>query len=351
MKFPALFAALAVLALPHFSATVRAHEAADAMSAAANNFLNALDKDQRSKASHDFDADERKVWAFIPLPFEGEGVRTGLPIKEMRQDQRALAFGLLSSGLSHRGFSQAVTIMSLEQVLWEMENQSPKRNPEMYYVTIYGKPGSKTWGWRVEGHHLSLHFSVVDGNVAGTPSFYATNPGTIQEGPRKGLQVLAAEEDIARELVNSLDKVQIDKAIFSDAAPKDILTGADTEINPLGKEGVLAGELTDGQQATLQQLIEVYVHRVRPSVAAEELKKIEEAGFEKILFAWAGGIKKGEGHYYRVQGPTFLLEYANTQNDANHVHAVWRDFANDFGEDLLRAHFKAEHKEPVPAAK
>ena len=286
------------------------------MSAAATNFLNTLDDAQRDKVSYAMDADERKVWAFVPKPFEGEGVRTGLPMKEMRQDQRALAFGLLSSGLSHRGFTEAVTIMSLEQLLWEMENHSPKRSPEMYYVTIYGKPGSEAWGWRVEGHHLSMHFSIVD----------------------------------ARELVNSLDKDQIKKAIFSDEAPRDILTAAETEVTPLGKEGVLAGELSDGQQATLQQLIETYVRRARPSIADDDLKKIEESGFENIRFAWAGGIKKGEGHYYRVQGSTFLLEYANTQNDANHVHAVWRDFKGDFGVDLLGQHFKKEHAQPKAAA-
>lgn len=319
------------------------------MSAAATNFLNALDGKQRKKVSYKINADERKDWHFVPKPFEGEGVRTGLPMKEMRQDQRALGFALLSSGLSHRGFSEAVTIMSLEQVLWEMEN-SPRRNPEMYYITIYGKPGSKTWAWRVEGHHLSIHFTIVDGQVAGTPNFMATNPGEILEGQRKGLQVLADEENVARELVNSLDEAQQKQAIFSDKAPRDILTAADTEISPLEDQGILAGKLTDGQQATLQQLIEVYVHRVRPSVAKADLKKIEDAGFDKIRFAWAGGVKKGEGHYYRVQGPTFLLEYANTQNNANHVHAVWRDFKNDFGNDLLRAHFKAEHKEKKPAA-
>ncbi len=320
------------------------------MSAAATNFLNTLDDAQRDKVSYAMDADERKVWAFVPKPFEGEGVRTGLPMKEMRQDQRALAFGLLSSGLSHRGFTEAVTIMSLEQLLWEMENHSPKRSPEMYYVTIYGKPGSEAWGWRVEGHHLSMHFSIVDGKVSATPNFMATNPGTVTEGARKGLQVLAAEENIARELVNSLDKDQIKKAIFSDEAPRDILTAAETEVTPLGKEGVLAGELSDGQQATLQQLIETYVRRARPSIADDDLKKIEESGFENIRFAWAGGIKKGEGHYYRVQGSTFLLEYANTQNDANHVHAVWRDFKGDFGVDLLGQHFKKEHAQPKAAA-
>ena len=350
MKFPAILAALSVLAFSTLAPSAHAHEAADAMADAANNFLNALDAEQRKKTVYKMDADERKDWHFIPKPFEGEGVRTGLPMKEMRQDQRALGFALLSSGLSHRGFSQAVTIMSLEQVLWELENKAPKRNPEMYYITIYGKPGSKAWGWRVEGHHLSVHFTIVDGKVAGTPNFFATNPGEIREGPRKGLQVLADEENIARELVNSLDKEQMQKAVFSDKAPRDILTSAETEVEPLENEGVLAGELTDGQQATLQQLIEVYVRRVRPSVADADLKKIEDAGFDKIHFAWAGGLKKGEGHYYRVQGPTFLLEYANTQNDANHVHAVWRDFKNDFGNDLLRAHFKAEHKAPKAAA-
>jgi hypothetical protein len=252
---------------------------------------------------------------------------------------------LLSTGLSHRGYTTALQIMSLEQVLWELENHAPKRDTEMYYITIFGEPGSKSWGWRFEGHHLSMNFTVADGKViSGTPNFFASNPGEIRVGPRTGLRVLAGEEDVARNLVKSLSDEQKKKAIIGTAAPEDILTKNESKISPLEVAGITFGEIDEAQAKNLRQLIDVYVQRIRPEVAADELAAIEKAGMDKIVFAWMGGIEKGQGHYYRVQGPTFLLEYANTQNDANHVHAVWRDFDGDFGRDLLREHYQAGHK-------
>lgn len=333
---PALTCLLAVaLSLP----SARAHDTADAMASAATQFLGALDEAQRGKATYELNDAERTNWHFIPKPFEGEGMRGGLPMRDMRQEQRALAFALLSTGLSHRGFVQATTIMSLERVLWELENQSEKRNPEMYYLSVFGEPGSKAWGWRVEGHHLSINFAIADGQViSGTPIFFATNPGEVREGPRKGLRVLADEEDVARALVKSLDEAQLKATVIEAEAPKDILTEAKPKVESLGDAGLAAAKMTDAQKKQLRQLIDVYVHRLRPQIAEADLKKIEDAGFDKIVFAWSGGLEKGQGHYYRVQGPTFLLEYCNTQNDANHVHAVWRDFNGDFGRDILREH-------------
>lgn len=346
------YCALAAFALTAFpSARVQAHEAAEAMAAAANDFLNTLEPEKREKATFEMKDSERKNWHFIPT------TRNGLSIKEMREDQQHLACALLSTGLSHRGYTQALTVMSLEQVLWELENQSPRRDTEGYFVSIFGKPGEdKVWGWRFEGHHLSLNFTIADNVVvAGTPNFYAANPGMIKDGPRKGLRVLAAEEDEARALVKSLDENQRLTAIIDTAAPADILTGDKPKVEPLENKGILASALAEDQKKALRGLIEVYVRRLRPSIADQDLKKIEEAGFDKIQFAWAGGTEMGQGHYYRVQGPTFLLEYANVQNDAYHPHAVWRDFDGDFGEDVLRKHFAERHNadgsEPVAAAK
>lgn len=319
-----------------------AHDAAEAMAKAAQAWLGALNESQRETAIHEIGDAERTNWHFIPKPFEGEGMRGGLPMRDMRQDQRALAFGLLSSGLSHQGFATATQIMSLEQVLWELENQSPKRNPEMYYLSIFGEPGSKAWGWRVEGHHMSINFTVVDGKVtSGTPIFFASNPAEVLEGPRKGLKVLAAEEDQARALVKSLDEGQKKRAVIADKAPKDILTEALPEAASLGEEGIPFPELNDSQQAAMRELMRVYVHRLRPEIAEAEMAAIEAAGMDKVVFAWAGEFEDKTPHYYRIQGPTFLLEYANTQNGANHVHAVWRDFKGDFGRDVLREHFAA----------
>src|SRR5215207_4772074 len=167
------------------------------MAAAATNFLAALNPEQQKKATYEFKHDERYNWHFVPRE------RKGLPLKEMAGEQRALAHALLSSGLSQRGFVSAVTIMSLEQILKELEKGSgPARDPEMYFFTVFGKPGAKeTWGWRVEGHHLALNFTVVNGRAAaGGPSFFGTNPGVVRDGPRKGLRVLGAEEDLGRQL-------------------------------------------------------------------------------------------------------------------------------------------------------
>ena len=315
----------------------RAHVAADEMAAAAKKFLAALDPAQKAKAAFDWKNDERLNWHFIPKE------RKGLTIKEMSAEQRKLAHALLASGLSQRGYTTATNIMSLEPVLFELEGANRKfpRDQELYHFFIFGQPDAKgTWGWRVEGHHLSANFTIIKGEFfAGTPSFFGTNPAELRQGPRQGLRVLAGSEDLGRQLINALDAGQRQTAIIDKTAYKDVLTEAKRRVQPLEATGLAAAKLNDTQRATLRKLIEEYVQRLRPDLAALDLKKIEQAGFDKILFAWAGGVEKGEGHYYRVQGPTFLLEYDNTQNNNNHVHAVWRDFESDFGEDLLRKHY------------
>ncbi len=337
---PTILFALVLLSAP----AVRAHEAATEMAEAAKVLLDTLSDEQKAKAHFEKTTDpERENWHFIPKPFEGEGMRGGLPLKEMRADQKHLAYALLSTGLSHRGYMTALQIMSLERVLWELEN-ADKRDTEMYYFSIFGDPGSDAWGWRVEGHHLSMNFTVADGEVASvTPNFYASNPGEIKEGPRKGLRVLAGEEDVARSLVKSLSDEQRAKAVIEEKAPKEILTEANSTAESLGDAGIAAGDLDKKQAKQLKQLIHVYANRIRPDVAKEELAKIEEE-MDKVVFAWAGGLEMGQPHYYRVQGPSFLLEYANTQNNAYHVHAVWRDFEGDFGRDVLREHYQRDHK-------
>lgn len=333
LKLAALLAAILLV-----NPSAQAHPAAEEMAAAANKFLASLKPEQKAKATFEFKGDVRLDWHFIPKD------RKGLTIKEMTAEQRALAHALLRSSMSPHGYTKATNIMSLEPVLFEMEGANRKfpRDQELYHVFVFGQPEAKgTWGWRFEGHHLSSSFTVVKGELfASTPSFMGTNPAEVRQGPRKGLRVLANEEDIARQLVKSLDAEQRKVAIFSETAPKEIFTEARRKVEPLESKGIAAAKLTPAQRRSLVKLIEEYVHRVRPDVAGEDLKKIEKAGIDKIQFAWAGGVEKGEGHYYRVQGPTFLLEYDNTQNNNNHIHAVWRDFANDFGEDLLRQHYQ-----------
>jgi hypothetical protein len=314
----------------------RAHTPAEEMVEDARNFLAALNPEQRAKAVYALKDDERLNWDFVPH------ARAGLTFKEMTPAQRLLAHVLLCSGLSQRGYAKATTIMSLDQILYDLENKNTHRDPEMYYVTIFGKPdGKEPWAWRVEGHHLSVNFTVIsDTEIASSPLFFGSNPGEVRDGPRQGLYVLKEEDELGLQLVNLLSDEQKHTAIFSNVAPHEIITGKAHKVSPLAPEGLSAEQMTPDQRKLLQQLVNEYAHRLRSELAEDDLRRIESAGWAKVHFAWAGGTVRGEGHYYRVQGPTFLLELDNTQNNANHIHTVWRDPANDFGGDLLRQHYE-----------
>ncbi len=327
------------LLLGGLSSAVAAPSAADRLAGAAQHFLASLDDERRATATFDWKDEERLNWHFIPRE------RKGLALDAMTDGQQAMAHRLLSAGMSYDGYATSVTIMSLESILAELENNPVRRDSGKYFFSIFGKPEKgKTWGWRVEGHHLSLNFTVINGkHVSATPSFYGNNPGRVMEGRRKGLVTLAVEENLGRGLVKSLNPQQKKKAVIAEKAPRDILTKAETMVKPLEATGIAFAELNDAQKKKLTQLVRVYVNRHRPDIAKEDLKRIEAAGWDKVLFAWAGSFKRGEGHYYRIQGPTFLLEYDNVQNNANHVHAVYRDFKNDFGADLLREHHAKYH--------
>ena len=316
---------------------------AEEMAAAANTLVATLTTEQSAKAAYPLADNERFNWHFVPRE------RKGLPFKEMTAEQKHLTHALLSTALSHRGYLKASTIMSLEPVLRDLEQgKGPTRDPELYFVTIFGKPDPKgTWGWRLEGHHLAMNFMIVSGKeISVTPSFLGSNPGEIREGPRKGLRVLGAEEDLARQLVKSLNDEQKKVAIYTNVAPREIITGNDRKAKGLTPMGISAAKLNKAQTELLWRVIKEYVYRYRPELADQDLKRIEKSGSKSLYFAWAGTVEPKEGHYYRVQGPAFLLEYDNTQNNANHVHAVWRDFEHDFGDDLLRQHY-----ESVPHAK
>jgi Protein of unknown function (DUF3500) len=319
------------------------------MSAAATRFLAALRPEQRKLAQLDLGEGERINWHFVPR------ARKGLPFKSMSPEQRRLAERLVATGLSGRGFDTALTIMGLETVLRETEGllqragmrilKIPQRDPELYYLTIFGDPGEhQPWGWRFEGHHLSLNFtSPVATLPAVTPSFFGSNPNERRGEQGTVERVLAPEEDLARELVKSLDPGQRKMAIVSSSAPSDILSGPGRELTaPAGIGYEQLGEL---QQALLVRLIKVYLDRHRPDVAAEEWARIERAGLAEIRFAWAGGLERGQGHYYRVRGRSFVMEYDNTQNNANHIHTLWRDAERDFGVDLLREHYLDSHRD------
>jgi hypothetical protein len=314
--------------------------AASRMTECAKRFLAALDANQRGKATLPFDSDERMNWHFIPKE------RKGLPLREMTPYQKHLASALLAAGLSQTGYIKAVTIMSLEDVLKIIENDNgERRNPEKYYFSVFGTPSdSGTWGYRVEGHHLSQNYTVVNGKVIDGPSFFGANPAEIQEGPRKGLRTLAGEDDLGTELIHTLDEQQQKVAIVDPTAYRDILTAASRKAALQGQpSGLAASKMNANQFDALMALMEEYARNVPDELAEGRVAQINKAGRD-ISFAWSGGIKRGDPHYYRVQTASFLIELDDTQDDANHIHSVWRDFTGDFGEDLLHQHYEASHQ-------
>jgi len=314
----------------------------------ANRFLAALTPEQVQKAKLDFKSADRYNWHFVPDSNFQEFYKTGrkgLTIREMTPTQKHLAHALLAASLSQRGYLKASSIMSLEDILRILENDSgERRNPEKYYFSIYGTPSDKeTWGLRVEGHHLSLNFVISDGRISGAPTFFGTNPAEVREGPRKGLRVLAQEEDLGREVLASLTPEQKKVAIVDPKAYPDILTTVKRQAALEGQpSGLSASKMNAKQRELLANLISEYVNNVPEEIAMARQEQIKKAG-NNIFFAWAGVEQKGGPHYYRVQAPSFLIEYDNTQNNANHVHSVWRDNASDFGEDLLKAHYAQSH--------
>jgi hypothetical protein len=332
--------ALIVAAVMLLTSAYHRVQSSDVVSQAANAFLASLTPDQKAKATFQFQDEERFNFHFIPRE------RKGIAIRELNPMQRHLANALLAAGLSQRGFIKATQIMSLEEVLRIMENDSgERRNPDKYYFSIFGQPGpDNTWGYRVEGHHLSQNFTVARGRVADAPSFFGANPAEVRQGPRQGLRVLAAEEDLGRDLLMSLDDSQRKVAVVSETAYKDILTAANRKASIDGQpSGLPASKMNAKQFEKLTALIAEYADNMPEQMAQARMEQAKKAG-KNLHFAWAGVADRGGPHYYRIQSPTFLIEYDNTQNNANHIHSVWRDFTGDFGADLLQEHYRTSHR-------
>ena len=312
------------------------------MTAAAAGFLASLDTGQRARAQLDFgDTAERENWHYIPR------ARAGLALKDMDPGNREHAFALVATGLSPAARAKVETIIALEEILGEMEGPDRRfaRDPELYYLSIFGTPGAELWGWRFEGHHVSLNFTLVEGRMIGPmPIFFGANPARVLHGEKEGMRALKEEEDLGRELVQALDGEQKRSAIISSEAPADIITRNLPHVrDEIENKGLSGTQMSPAQRQLLKALVEVYIGRLPAEVAAAEMGKLERTDLGESCFAWAGTEERGGAHYYRIQGPTFLAEYDNTQNDANHIHAVWRDLENDFGEDLLRRHYRQNH--------
>ena len=371
--------------------------AAAGMARAANEFVSSLTAEQRAKAVHPVASPEWTRWNFIPASMFP---RNGISFKEMNQTQRQRAHDLMKAGLSQNGYATAAAVMQLENVLREIEGPSATagapsapaapatapaapaadppagtgagargeggqrgggrgagrggdggggapvvRDPELYYLTVFGDPSAKgTWGWRLEGHHVSLRFAIDNGRmlVSSTPQFLGSNPAEVPYGygPYTGLRVLAAQEDGARALVMALDSKQQAIAVVA-PKPRGFASGTTVKFDPQTPIGLGASQMSSKHRDMLMKLIDSYASIMPPDIAAERMAKIKAAGIDKIMFAWSGALEKGQQYQYQVQGPTFLIEHQNTQNNGNHIHAVWRDFNGDFGRDVLAEHLAA----------
>lgn len=310
----------------------------------ASKFIASLSEGQKKETVFTFDTTERYRFHFVPMK------RNGVTFNELSMEQKSIGLDLLKSCLSDEAYQKTNDIVALEVILKELEHRKPEdhyRDPGNYHFSIFGNPSTKSiWGWRFEGHHISFHFTFNQQKmVSGTPGFLGTNPAIVLSGPEKGKQVLKNESDKGFDLLNALNASQLKKAIIDSIAYKDILT-FDKRKAMLGDPvGLSFAEMSVSQQQKLIDLVTLYVRRYTHAFAKEMLDNIKKAGHENIWFSWAGFTypEIGKGTYYRVQGPTFLIEYDNTQNNANHVHSVLRDLKQDFGGDELLEHYKMAH--------
>ncbi len=319
--------------------------AADAIAAAVEAWLGGLDATQRAAATFPFGTDERFAWQYTPGP------REGLALGDMVPDQRSAAMAIVRASLSDRGAGEVEAVIALETVLGTLEREAgrpdwQRRDPGLYWFAVFGEPGgSGPWSWRVGGHHVAIQVTLAAGQVLGSaPSFLGANPAAVPHGPTAGARALSGEEELARRLLAGIGDAARRTAVVADVAPADILSGNGPRALVASiPTGVRYAELDAAGRAALERLVRHYLERGRPEVAALEWDRIRSAGLDDVTFAWAGPQKPGRGHYYAVRGPAFLVEYDNTQDGANHIHAVWRDLANDWGEDLLARHYAAEH--------
>lgn len=309
--------------------------AIEQMVKSSNEFLNSLTPAQKAKATMEMKDENREAFKFTP------GARKGIPLEELDDSQQSLAKKILATALSERGMLKASTIIQLEQLLSEMENNPKFRNSKAYYTTIFGTPAAgATWAWRFEGHHLVVNLTIVDGKTLFVaPTFMGASPAKVKDGRMKGTHVLEKEESIARSIAVALQK-ENKPVIYNTAAPQDILTAESRKIQQLEPAGIKASEMSDVQWQALLELVSEYAHRHRQAFAEQEMKKFQAIPRDQIYFAWAGSLEVAKAYYYRIQTPSILIEAANSQNNANHMHSVWRDAANDYGRDTLGEHYK-----------
>ena len=321
--------------LPFGAASAQTVDAAQRIADAANRFLSLLDDGQRQMALIAFDSANRLDWHYIPRS------RPGLSLGEMRANQSDAARALFATVLNERGLQILDGVRLLEGVL--REQQGSWRDPGRYYVSVFGRPGTFPWGWRFEGHHLSLNVALpAAGHVAVTPFFVGAHPATVRDGPNKGFRLLGTSEDLARQIMAGLNAPQRQAAIIANRSFGEIVASPQREQDLGAPRGLLLGEMTGEQRNLVDALMDRFLGTLAPDLVAAQKRRVTEQGIATFRFAWAGSLTPGEAHYFRVHGPATVIEHDNTQNGANHIHTVWRDLAADFGRDALADHYRQQ---------
>ena len=321
--------------LPFGAASAQTVDAAQRIADAANRFLSLLDDGQRQMALIAFDSANRLDWHYIPRS------RPGLSLGEMRANQSDAARALFATVLNESGLQILDGVRLLEGVL--REQQGSWRDPGRYYVSVFGRPGTFPWGWRFEGHHLSLNVALpAAGHVAVTPFFVGAHPATVRDGPNKGFRLLGTSEDLARQIMAGLNAPQRQAAIIANRSFGEIVASPQREQDLGAPRGLLLGEMTGEQRNLVDALMDRFLGTLAPDLVAAQKRRVTEQGIATFRFAWAGSLTPGEAHYFRVHGPATVIEHDNTQNGANHIHTVWRDLAADFGRDALADHYRQQ---------
>ena len=304
----------------------------------ADVLYNQFNNQKITTALQDFDAKDREDWTYLP------GSSRGYPLKSMEESTIEMVFGLIKEIQSDQGFSKTKGVLELEEILRQIEGRpegDTYRDNTNYYFSFYGKPSeSAPWAFSFQGHHMSMTYSIIDGKISGTPTGFGANPARVKSGPHEGHQLMKQEENLGRELITSFNDQLKTKAIISSDAPDEMTTGFKTRISVKKMEGISYVEMNENQKDLFLKIIGLYVNNLNEESAKAYWKKIENWGYESLYFAWMGELKPGSRHYYKISGPTLLIEYDNTQNNANHVHTVWRDSENDFGRDWLKNHYE-----------
>ncbi|MCK6449863.1 MAG: DUF3500 domain-containing protein [Alphaproteobacteria bacterium] len=293
---------------------------------------------QRRAGLYPFDAPARLDWHYVPRS------QPGLALRGMNAEQRGAAEALLRAVLSEEGHTRFEGVRVLESIL-RGDSQSGFRDPENYALALFGTPGAHPWGFRLEGHHLSLSFTFpAPDRASATPAFWGANPAEVRGGPHAGMRLLGRQTGAAFALARSMDDRQRAEAVIADRSLGDIVAGPGRGDELKEARGLAYARMTEAQRNQAIAVIEGMMAPLNGEFRALKVRRLRESGLEAMRFAWAGGMESGRAYYFRLHGPITLVEFDNTQNDANHIHSLWRDLAADFGGDALGVRYRDGHK-------